>query len=306
MPFLCLLCIIIELYTLADKQKMKGAAITRRNNMLQIGSASKGYEAMGKEAVKINANTFQFFTRNPRGGKAKEINPTDVEKYLAFADEHGISRILAHAPYTLNAASVDPGLREFAKLTMADDLKRMEYTPGNCYNFHPGSHVGQGAEVGIGFICDMLNEILTPKQSTTVLLETMSGKGSEIGRTFEELREILDRVSLSDKMGVCLDTCHIWDGGYDIVNHPDEVLTEFDNIIGLSRLKAIHLNDSMNPLGSHKDRHAKIGEGEIGLEALTRIINHPALCHLPFYLETPNELDGYKKEIEILRKRYTE
>lgn len=285
----------------------KGTAIIRRDTMLQIGchlSASKGYAAMGKEAVSINANTFQFFTRNPRGGKAKEIDPKDVEKYLAFATEHGISRILAHAPYTLNAASADAGLREFAKNTMADDLRRMEYTPGNFYNFHPGSHVGQGAEIGIGFICDMLNEILTPKQSTTVLLETMAGKGSEIGRSFEELREILDRVVLSDKMGVCLDTCHIWDGGYDIVNHLDEVITEFDHVIGLSRLKAIHLNDSMNPLGAHKDRHAKIGEGEIGLEALVRVINHPALCHLPFYLETPNELDGYKKEIEILREQY--
>ena len=259
---------------------------------------------MAKDAERIGATAFQFFTRNPRGGKAKEINPKDVENYLTFAKEHGISRILAHAPYTLNAASADPALREFAKITMADDLKRMEYTPGNCYNFHPGSHVGQGTEVGIGFICDMLNKILTPEQNTTVLLETMAGKGSEIGRNFEELREILDRITLSDKMGICLDTCHIWDGGYDIVNHLDEVIIEFDNVIGLSRLKAIHLNDSMNPLGSHKDRHAKIGEGEIGLEALVRVINHPALCHLPFYLETPNELDGYKKEIEILRERY--
>lgn len=277
--------------------------------MLQIGchlSASKGYYAMGKEAKNINANTFQFFTRNPRGGKAKEINPTDVEKYLSFANENGINHILAHAPYTLNAASADPALREFAENTMADDLTRMEYTPGNCYNFHPGSHVGQGAEVGIAFISDMLNTILTPEQNTTVLLETMAGKGSEIGRSFEELREILDRVTLKEKMGVCLDTCHIWDGGYDIVNHLDEVITEFDKIIGLSNLKAIHLNDSMNPLGSHKDRHAKIGEGHIGFDALVRIINHPALCHLPFYLETPNELIGYKYEIELLRKNYTQ
>lgn len=277
--------------------------------MLQIGchlSASKGYYAMGKEAKNINANTFQFFTRNPRGGKAKEINPTDVEKYLSFANENGINHILAHAPYTLNAASADPALREFAENTMADDLIRMEYTPGNCYNFHPGSHVGQGAEVGIAFISDMLNTILTPEQNTTVLLETMAGKGSEIGRSFEELREILDRVTLKEKMGVCLDTCHIWDGGYDIVNHLDEVIIEFDKIIGLSNLKAIHLNDSMNPLGSHKDRHAKIGEGQIGFDALVRIINHPALCHLPFYLETPNELIGYKYEIELLRKNYTQ
>ena len=274
--------------------------------MLQIGchlSASKGYLAMGKEAQSINANTFQFFTRNPRGGKAKAIDPKDVEKYLAFASEHGISRILAHAPYTLNAASADPAIREFAKNTMADDLSRMEYTPGNCYNFHPGSHVGQGVETGISFIADMLNEILSPQQNTTVLLETMAGKGSEIGRDFYELKEILDRVNLKEKMGVCLDTCHIWDGGYDIVNHLDEIIQEFDTVIGLSNLKAIHLNDSMNPLGAHKDRHAKIGEGEIGLDALVRVINHPALCHLPFYLETPNELDGYKKEIEILRER---
>ena len=274
--------------------------------MLQIGchlSASKGYLAMGKEAQSINANTFQFFTRNPRGGKAKAIDPKDVEKYLSFASEHGISRILAHAPYTLNAASADPAIREFAKNTMADDLSRMEYTPGNCYNFHPGSHVGQGTETGISFIVDMLNEILSPQQNTTVLLETMAGKGSEIGRDFFELKEILNRINLKEKMGVCLDTCHIWDGGYDIVNHLDEVIQEFDTVIGLSNLKAIHLNDSMNPLGAHKDRHAKIGEGEIGLEALVRIINHPALCHLPFYLETPNELDGYKKEIELLRAR---
>lgn len=210
--------------------------------MLTIGchlSSSKGYLAMGKEALKINANTFQFFTRNPRGGKAKDILPSDVEHYLAFAKEHGIHHILAHAPYTLNACSADEGLREFAKNTMADDLLRMEYTPGNCYNFHPGSHVKQGVETGISYISQMLNQILTPDQHTTVLLETMSGKGSEIGRNFEELREILDRVTLSDHMGVCLDTCHIWDGGYDIVKHLDEVLTEFDRIIGLNRIKAI-------------------------------------------------------------------
>ena len=275
--------------------------------MLKIGchlSSSKGYEAMGKDALSINANTFQFFTRNPRGGKAKEINPTDIEKYLAFAKTKGISHILAHAPYTLNAASADESLREFAKNTMADDLLRMEYTPGNCYNFHPGSHVGQGVEAGITFISDMLNSILTPEQNTTVLLETMAGKGSEIGRSFEELREIIDRVTIKDKIGVCLDTCHVWDGGYDIVNHLDEVIDEFDSIIGLSKLKAIHLNDSMNPLGAHKDRHAKIGEGMIGLDALVRVINHPALKELPFYLETPNELDGYAKEIEILRELY--
>ena len=275
--------------------------------MLTVGcplSSSKGYLAMGKDAVKINANTFQFFTRNPRGGNAKAIVPSDVEAYLAFAAEHNITRILAHAPYTLNACSADEHLREFARATMADDLARMEYTPGNCYNFHPGSHVKQGVEIGITYISDMLNAILKPDQTTTVLLETMAGKGSEIGRSFEELREILDRVTLSDHMGVCLDTCHVWDGGYDIVNHLDEVLTEFDRVIGLSRLKAIHLNDSLNPLGAHKDRHARIGEGYIGKEALIRIINHPALRKLPFYLETPNELDGYAAEIALLRENY--
>lgn len=275
--------------------------------MLTVGchlSSSKGYLAMGKDAVKINANTFQFFTRNPRGGNAKAIVPSDVEAYLAFAAEHKITRILAHAPYTLNACSADENLREFARATMADDLDRMEYTPGNCYNFHPGSHVKQGVETGISYIADMLNAILKPEQTTTVLLETMAGKGSEVGRSFEELREILDLVTLSDHMGICLDTCHVWDGGYDIVNHLDEVLTEFDRIIGLSRLKAIHLNDSLNPLGAHKDRHARIGEGHIGKEALIRIINHPALRNLPFYLETPNELDGYAAEIALLRENY--
>lgn len=275
--------------------------------MLKIGChlpSSKGYLAMGKDAVKINANTFQFFTRNPRGGNAKAIVPSDVENYLAFAKEHGIDQILAHAPYTLNACSADEGLRDFARRTMADDLLRMEYTPGNCYNFHPGSHVKQGVEVGISYIADMLNEILKPEQTTTVLLETMAGKGSEIGGRFEELREILDRVTLSDHMGVCLDTCHIWDGGYDIVNHLDEVVTEFDRVIGLSRLKAIHLNDSLNPLGAKKDRHAKIGEGCIGKEALIRVTNHPALKHLPFYLETPNELPGYAAEIALMRENW--
>lgn len=275
--------------------------------MLQIGchlSSSKGYQAMGKAALSINANTFQFFTRNPRGAKAKEIIPADVEKYHTLADSNGISRLLAHAPYTLNAAAKDPSLREFAKNTMADDLVRMEFTPGNCYNFHPGSHVGQGADMGIQLISDMLNDIITPHQTTTVLLETMAGKGTEVGRNFQELKEIIDRVELQDKIGVCMDTCHIWDGGYDIVNHLDEVITEFDNIIGLHRLKAIHLNDSMNPLGAHKDRHAKIGEGHIGLDALVRVINHPALRNLPFYLETPNELDGYAKEIALLKEHY--
>lgn len=275
--------------------------------MLTIGchlSSSKGYLAMGKDAVKIDANTFQFFTRNPRGAKAKAIVPSDVEAYLAYAAEHGISRILAHAPYTLNACSADEGLRDFARETMADDLARMEFTPGNCYNFHPGSHVNQGAKTGIAYIAEMLNQILKPGQRTTVLLETMSGKGSEVGRTFEELREILDRVELDSHMGVCLDTCHVWDGGYDIVNHLDEVVTEFDRVIGLSRLKAVHLNDSMNPLGAHKDRHAKIGEGCIGQEALIRVVNHPALRDLPFYLETPNELPGYAAEIALMRENF--
>ena len=274
---------------------------------LRIGchlSSAKGYLAMGKDAAAIQANTFQFFTRNPRGGKAKAIIPADVEAYLAFAKEHDIQQILAHAPYTLNACSADEGLRDFACNTMADDLARMEYTPGNCYNFHPGSHVQQGVETGIAYIAKMLNQILKPEQQTTVLLETMSGKGSEIGSDFAELREILDRVELSAQMGICLDTCHIWDGGYDIVDHLDEVLTEFDRIVGLNHLRAIHLNDSMNSLGSHKDRHAKIGEGCIGTAALVRIINHPALRKLPFYLETPNELPGYAAEIALMQEQY--
>lgn len=273
--------------------------------MLTIGShlsSSKGYLAMGKEAVKIGANTFQFFTRNPRGTKAKAINPTDVDAFLEYAREHGINTILAHAPYTLNACSADEHLRELARDTMKDDLRRMEYTPGNCYNFHPGSHVGQGAEAGIAFIADMLNQILEPGQQTTVLLETMAGKGSEVGRCFEELREILDRITLSGYMGVCLDTCHVWDGGYDIAADLDGVLNTFDRVIGLSRLKAIHLNDSQNPLGAHKDRHARIGEGCIGADALKRVVTHPALKDLPFYLETPNELDGYAREIAMMRE----
>lgn len=276
--------------------------------MLRIGchlSSSKGYEAMAKEAIKIKANTFQFFTRNPRGGNAKAINPSDVEQFLNVTHEHDIIPILAHAPYTLNACSADEHLRDFAKRTMADDLLRMEYTPGNMYNFHPGSHVKQGTEVGITYISEMLNEILTPEQNTTVLLETMAGKGSEVGSCFEELREILDRVNLKDKMGVCLDTCHVWDGGYDIADHLDEVLTKFDQIIGLNRLKAIHLNNSQNPLGAHKDRHATLTQGQIPLEALIRIINHPALFHLPYYLETPNDLDGYAAEIQLMRDAYT-
>ena len=273
--------------------------------MLTIGchlSSSKGYFAMGKEAVKIDANTFQFFTRNPRGTKAKAMNPEDVNRYLDFAREHGINQILAHAPYTLNACSANEGLRTLARDTMKDDLERMEYTPGNCYNFHPGSHVGQGAEDGIRYISDMLNQVLTPELHTTVLLETMSGKGSEVGREFEELREILDRVEQKDHMGICLDTCHVWDAGYDIAGDLDGVLNRFDRIIGLDKLKAIHLNDSQNPLGAHKDRHAKIGEGYIGFEALKRMTVHPALRDLPFYLETPNDLSGYAKEIAMMRE----
>ena len=274
--------------------------------MFTIGchlSASKGYLAMAKQAVSIGANTFQFFTRNPRGGKAKEINEDDVKAFLEYSKEHGINKILAHAPYTLNACSADSGIREFAKNTMADDLKRMEYTPGNYYNFHPGSHVGQGVEVGIDFIAEMLNEILTKDQTTIVLLETMSGKGSEVGRNFEELKAIIDKVKLKDKLGVCLDTCHIWDGGYDVVNNFDGVLNEFDKIIGLEKLKAIHLNDSKNDLASHKDRHEKIGEVKIGLDAISKIINNDRIKDLPFYLETPNEIDGYEREIELLKKR---
>lgn len=275
--------------------------------MLRIGchlSSSKGFLNMGKEAVKIDANTFQFFTRNPRGGKAKPLDLTDIENYLAYAKEHGIDKILAHAPYTLNACAKDEGLREFAFETMQDDLRRLNHIPGAMYNFHPGSHVSQGAEEGIRLISEHLNRLFEEEFSTTVLLETMAGKGSEVGRSFEEIRSIIDKVEHSEKLGVCLDTCHVFDGGYDIVNHLDDVLKEFDAVIGLGRLKAVHLNDSMNVLSSHKDRHAKIGEGNIGLDAMERIINHEALRELPFYLETPNELDGYMKEIAVLRGVY--
>ena len=276
--------------------------------MLKIGchlSASKGYFAMGKDAVGIGANVFQFFTRNPRGGKAKDINPEDVSKFLVFAKEHGITDFLAHAPYTLNACAADERIREFARETFAGDLRRLEYTPGSMYNFHPGSHVGQGADVGISIIIDVLNELLTEEQTTTVLLETMAGKGSEVGRNFEELKQIIDGVKLKEKIGVCLDTCHINDAGYDVVNDFDGVLKEFDKVIGLNYLKAIHINDSMNPMGSHKDRHQKIGEGEIGIKAFEKIINHPSVKDLPFFLETPHDdIMGYKKEIELLRSMY--
>ena len=273
--------------------------------MFYIGchlSASDGFLAMGKTALSIGANTFQFFTRNPRGSKAKAIDPADVAAFLELAAENGFGTLVAHAPYTINPCSKDERTREFARMTLADDLKRMEHIPGNVYNFHPGSHTGQGIETGIGQIAETLNAILTPDIHTTVLLETMSGKGSEVGSRFEELREIIDRVELSDKLGVCLDTCHVSDAGYDIADDPDGVLTEFDRVIGLDRLRAVHVNDSLNPVGSHKDRHARIGEGCLGAEALGRVVRHPALQGLPFVLETPNELPGYAREIALLKE----
>lgn len=275
--------------------------------MLRIGchlSSSKGFLAMARTAEDIGANTFQFFTRNPRGGAAKEWKKQDVEAMLGFCEKKGIGCLLAHAPYTLNACAKDEGIRRFALETLEDDLRRLSLLPGCMYNFHPGSHVQQGAQKGIELIADTLNQVLTREQTTTVLLETMAGKGSEVGRSFEELSRILERVELSDKLGVCLDTCHVWDGGYDIAGKLDQVLEEFDRILGLERLKAVHLNDSLNGLGSHKDRHAKIGQGEIGLAAFGRIINHPRLRDLPFYLETPNELEGYQAEIALLRGLY--
>ncbi|WP_302658629.1 deoxyribonuclease IV [uncultured Dysosmobacter sp.] len=272
--------------------------------MLHIGchlSSSKGFLAMGRQAWKLGADTFQFFTRNPRGSKAKELDSADAAALMALLAERNFAPVIAHAPYTLNLCSAEEKNRTFAQEIMADDLRRMEYLPGQLYNFHPGSHVGQGMETGIAYIADALNAILTPEQSTTVLLETMSGKGSEVGGRFEELREILDRVELSDRMGVCLDTCHVSDAGYALAEDLDGVLMEFDRVIGLNRLKAIHLNDSLNPCGAHKDRHARIGEGCIGLEALRRVVNHPALKDLPFCLETPNELPGYAAEIALMR-----
>ena len=273
--------------------------------MFYIGchlSASDGFLAMGRTALSIGANTFQFFTRNPRGSKAKAIDPADVAAFLALAAENEFGTLVAHAPYTINPCSKDEHTREFARMTLADDLKRMEHLPGNVYNFHPGSHTGQGMETGIAQIAETLNAILTPGLRTTVLLETMSGKGSEVGSRFEELREIIDRVALSDKLGVCLDTCHVSDAGYDIADDPDGVLTEFDRVIGLDRLRAVHVNDSLNPVGSHKDRHARIGEGCLGAEALGRVVRHPALQGLPFVLETPNELPGYAREIALLKE----
>lgn len=272
--------------------------------MLHIGchlSISKGFMHIGQEASSIGADTFQFFTRNPQGGQAKEIDPVDAQQYNAYAEEHQFAKIVAHAPYTLNPCSDKKQTREFAEMVFADDLKRMEYVPNNYYNFHPGSHVGQGAETGIAMITDLLNRILQPAQTTTVLLETMSGKGSEVGSTFEELAEIIAGVKLSDKMGVCLDTCHVFAAGYDIVNDLEGVLRRFDEIIGLKRLKAVHLNDSLMPFASHKDRHAKIGEGLIGKEALERIVKHPVFNMLPIVLETPNDLAGYAAEIKMMR-----
>lgn len=275
--------------------------------MLTIGchmSVAKGFEKMGLTAVKIGANTLQFFTRNPRGSKAKELDQKDIAAFRLLMNEHHFGKILAHAPYTLNPASSNGHTREFALETLRDDLIRMESLPGNYYNFHPGSHVGGGVQTGIDLISDALNQILFPNQSTIVLLETMAGKGSEIGGSFQELRRIIDGVELQEKLGICLDTCHVSDGGYDIAGRLDQVLEEFDHVIGLSRLKAVHLNDSLNPLGSHKDRHANIGKGTLGLDAFERMINHPVLRDLPFYLETPNDDDGHGEEISLLKSLY--
>ena len=281
-----------------------GAAKTAACGGLTIGchlSSAKGFAAMAKTAVSIGANTFQFFTRNPRGGRAKAIDPKDVAAFESYTAAHGMTVFLAHAPYTLNAAAADVRVQEFARETFADDLARMEATPRQLYNFHPGSHVKQGADVGVEKIAAVLNEVLRPEQTTTVLLETMAGKGTEVGRSFEELAAIIDRTELESHVGVCLDTCHVWDAGYDIAEDLDGVLEEFDRVVGLSRLKAIHLNDSLNPRGARKDRHARIGEGHIGFEALSAVTRHPALRHLPFFLETPNELPGYADEIARLR-----
>ena len=275
--------------------------------MLNIGchlSSSKGFKHMGEEALTINANTFQFFSRNPRGSKAKAVDKKDTEKLTEIAKNNNFAPILAHAPYTLNACSSDEGLREFARNTMASDLEIMEYIPNNMYNFHPGSHVGQGVDIAIDYISDMLNAILKEEYHTTVLLETMSGKGSEVGASFEEIRRIIDKVELNHKLGVCLDTCHVYSAGYNIVEDLDGVLEQFDKIIGLERLKAVHLNDSMMPFNSRKDRHEKIGKGTIGLDAIIKFINHPKLAHLPYYLETPNELNGYAEEIKLLRENH--
>jgi deoxyribonuclease-4 len=268
-------------------------------------SSSGGYLEMAKRAVEIGANVFQFFTRNPRGGAAKPINPADIDAFLAFSEENSIGPILAHAPYTMNLCAAEKRIRDFALDIFMDDLHRMEYTPGNLYNLHPGSHVGQGVEKGIEWIVQALNTAMTKEQTTFVLLETMAGKGAEIGGTFEELRTIIDEAGCKDRLGVCLDTCHIYDGGYDILNNLEGVLEQFDKIVGLERLKAIHINDTKNPIGSRKDRHETIGNGYLGLETFRRVINHPRLRDLPFYLETPNELPGYAKEIDLLKKERT-
>lgn len=277
--------------------------------MLHIGchlSCSSGYLAMGRTALTIGADTFQFFTRNPRGGSVKAFDEQDARALCDFLAQHDFAPILAHAPYTLNACAADERIRDFARRTMREDLERLSHIPGAMLNFHPGSHVKQGAETGVKLIAQMLDEVYTPDMPTTVLLETMAGKGSEVGRSFEELRAIMDAARAGDRLGVCLDTCHVFDGGYDIANRLEDVLDEFDRVVGLSRLRAIHINDSKNPLGSHKDRHEKIGQGHIGLDAMVRIINHPRLRNLPFYLETPNELDGYAREIALLRSAYRE
>ena len=267
-------------------------------------SSSNGYLAMGREIVSIGGNTFQFFTRNPRGGQSKPLDLNDIALYNDFAKENGIEYVVAHAPYTMNLCSQDERTREFALMVLEDDLMRLEYVNNVLYNFHPGSHVGQGFEVGVKYIIDALNSVIKKGQKTTVLLETMAGKGSEIGRNFGEIKYIIDHVELKEHIGVCLDTCHVFDGGYDLINHLDEVIDEFDRVIGLSYLRAVHLNDSMNGLGSHKDRHQKIGEGSLGLETIKKIITHPKLKHLPFVLETPNEIEGYEREIALLRSIY--
>ena len=275
--------------------------------MLNIGchlSISDGFEAIIKQALSIGANTFQFFTRNPRGFKAKDIDELDIKNFLTVAKENNFAKVLAHAPYTLNPCSADESVRVLAKNIFIDDLRRMEFIPGNMYNFHPGSHVGQGVKTGIKFITNLLNEILKPEQTTTVLLETMAGKGSEIGSRFEELKTIIEEIDLKEKIGVCFDTCHVYDAGYDIVNDLDGVLEQFDKYIGLDNLKAVHLNDSLNTFASHKDRHQKIGQGSIGTKAIEQIINNKYLSKLPFYLETPNEIDGYAEEIKLLKSLY--
>lgn len=275
--------------------------------MLTIGShlsSSKGFVHMAQDAIKTGANTFQFFTRNPQGGRAKDIDTEDVRAFLEIAAENRFGKLVAHAPYTLNPCSDNPRTREFAEMVFKDDLKRMEFIPSNYYNFHPGSHVGQGIEPAIKMISALLNRILKEDQSTIVLLETMSGKGSEVGSRFEELAEIYAQTKLQNKLGVCLDTCHVYSAGYDIVNHLDNVLEEFDHVIGLEHLKAIHLNDSKMPFASHKDRHEKIGDGTIGLDAIIRMVNHPKLKHLPFILETPNDLNGWRDEISLLQKNF--